>query len=56
MSNDIDFYKLNKLIELLEKSFPNKLPYEEISSYELGVLIGQQDIINFLKAKYEIGE
>lgn len=39
----------DKLIQSLESDFPNKLPTNYIDSYELGVLIGQQNIINKLK-------
>jgi len=39
----------NILIESLERDFPNKLPEKQISDYDLGFLIGQQDIINKLK-------
>lgn len=37
------------LIKKLKQDFPNKLPLKEISSYELGYLIGQQSIINKLE-------
>ena len=39
----------DKLIESLERDFPNILPTNYIDSYELGILIGQQNIINKLK-------
>lgn len=36
------------LIEKLKADFPNKLPTKEVNSFELGRLIGQQDIIDKL--------
>lgn len=41
----------NKLIECLERDFPDKLPRKYQDSFELGILIGQQKIID--KLKYE---
>lgn len=41
----------NKLIQCLERDFPDKLPRKYQDSYELGILIGQQMIID--KLKYE---
>lgn len=37
------------LIECLYRDFPNTLPRRELSTFELGRLIGQQDIIEKLK-------
>ena len=39
----------DKLIECLERDFPNVLPKTYVDNYELGVLIGQQQIISKLK-------
>lgn len=39
---------LEKLLEDLESRFPNKLPTKEISSYELGKLIGIQEVIVYV--------
>ncbi len=41
------------LIKKLKEDFPNQLPQKEISSYELGYLIGQQSIINKLEFEME---
>lgn len=46
----------DKLIECLVKDYPNKLPESEISAFELGILIGQQNIINKLKVEKEFNE
>lgn len=40
------------IIDALMEDFPNKLPEKEISNFELGRLLGQQDVINKLKAEY----
>ena len=46
----------DKLIECLESTFPNKLPLKQISEFELGVLIGQQRVIDQLKIEKEYQE
>lgn len=43
-------YTLEKLIEELLLRYSDKLPDKELTSYELGVLVGQQKVINHLKA------
>ena len=58
------FYKVAKeypqitdtLIEVLERDFPNKLPKNFKDMYELGILIGQQQVIDKLKAEKEYQE
>ena len=44
------------LIECLERDFPDKLPKNFKDMYELGILIGQQKVINKLKAEKEYQE
>lgn len=39
------------LIEVLERDFPDKLPREYKDNYELGILIGQQQVIDKLKTE-----
>lgn len=46
----------DELINCLFKDFPNQLPEKEISEFELGRLIGQQDIINKLIREKEYNE
>lgn len=36
------------LIEVLKRDYPNKLPDRDISAFELGRLIGQQDVVDKL--------
>lgn len=36
---------LEKISDKLVERFPNRLPTKEISSYELGVLVGQQEVL-----------
>lgn len=44
----------DSLIECLYRDFPNILPRKELTPFELGRLIGQQDIID--KIKFETKE
>ena len=44
------------LIEVLERDFPDKLPKNFKDMYELGILIGQQKVIDKLKAEKEYQE
>ena len=39
------------LIEVLERDFPNRLPKHFKNIYELGILIGQQKVIDKLKTE-----
>ena len=39
----------NKLIDCLTRDFPDTLPRKQINDYELGILIGQQTVIDKLK-------
>ena len=39
----------NKLIECLEIDFPDVLPRREISAFELGKRVGQQEVIDKLR-------
>lgn len=42
-----------KLIEKLMDDFPDKLPDKQVSDFELGKLIGQQNIIKKLRFEYD---
>ena len=46
---------MNNLLTYLLKAFPNKLPEDEVTPYELGVLVGQQEVVSKIiqKAKLE---
>ena len=44
------------LIEVLDRDFPDKLPREYKDNYELGILIGQQQVIDKLKAEKQYQE
>ena len=46
----------DKLIECLERNFPDSLPRKYQDSYELGILIGQQLVIDKLKAEKSYNE
>ena len=39
----------NRLIECLERDFPDRLPRNFKDMYELGILVGQQMVIDKLK-------
>ena len=43
----------DELLELLGKMFPDTLPYGLVSDKEMSRLIGQQDVIWWLKDKQE---
>ncbi|MCD6320113.1 MAG: hypothetical protein J7M03_05470 [Candidatus Desulfofervidaceae bacterium] len=46
---------MNNLLQYLNKAFPNILPDHELTAYELGVLVGQQEVVSKIiqKAKLE---
>lgn len=46
----------DKLIECLERDYPDKLPRAYKDNYELGVLIGQQMVIDKLKIEKKFNE
>lgn len=41
----------DKLIECLERDFPDKIPRKQLSDYEFGRLVGNQEVIDKLKAE-----
>jgi hypothetical protein len=40
---------LESLLRTLKDNFQNKLPTKEIDKYQLGVLVGQQNIVRFIE-------
>ncbi len=49
---DFEFPTISKkLIECLKEVFPDNLPTNYVDSYELGVLVGQQNVIRKLEAE-----
>lgn len=46
-----NYYPLisDELIKALTRDFPNELPKQQTTEFELGVLIGQQKVIDKLK-------
>lgn len=46
----------DKLINCLVTLYPDKLPLNQITDFQLGVLIGQQQVINKLKSEKELQE
>ena len=46
----------NYILQFLEEAYPNRLPLKQVSDYELGVLIGQQMLIEQLKIKLKVSE
>lgn len=46
----------DKLIEALERDYPDKLPRNHKDDYELGILIGQQMVIDKLKIEKKFNE
>lgn len=46
----------DKLIECLTKDFPDNIPRKYIDSYELGIITGQQQVIDKLKFEKNFNE
>ena len=46
----------DKLIECLERDFPDKIPRKQLSDYEFGRLVGNQEVIDKLKAEKRFSE
>ena len=44
------------ILNWMNSAYPNKLPRDNVSPFELGVLIGQQQLIEQLKIKLKIEE
>ena len=42
------------IMDYLNEAFPNKLPLGQVTEFELGELLGQQEVINKLKHKLNI--
>ena len=42
------------VVAWLEEMYPNKLPYKQVSEFELGVLVGQRQLIEQLKIKLKL--
>lgn len=47
---------IEEVIEVLISKYPNGLPKNHVDSFELGRLIGQQDVIRYLVGQLEIME
>jgi len=47
---------IEEVIEVLISKYPNGLPKNHVSDFELGRLIGQQDVIRFLIGQLEVLE
>ena len=41
----------NYVLQYLEETYPNKLPIKQVSDFELGKLLGVQELIDNLKIK-----
>ena len=44
----------SQIVEWLEEMYPNKLPYSYVNEFELGILVGQRQLIEQLKIKLKI--
>jgi hypothetical protein len=40
-----------QLMKLIEEAFPNRLPLNHTTEYALGELIGQQQVVNYIKSR-----
>jgi len=45
---------INYLLTKLEERYPNKFPLQELSMFELGRGVGQQDVIYYIKELFQI--
>jgi hypothetical protein len=45
ISNNI----IEEIITLLEARYPNRLPKEEVDKFSMGLLVGHQEVIDFIK-------
>jgi hypothetical protein len=46
----------NLILQFLEEMYPDKLPFDRVDEYTLGVLIGQRQLIEQLKIKLKISK
>ena len=46
----------NLILAWLEEMFPDRLPFNRVDDYELGVLVGQRQLIEQLKVKLKVTE
>lgn len=46
----------NYILQWLEEKFPDRLPTNNVGQFELGVLIGQRQLIEDLKVKLNLQE
>ncbi len=42
------------ILKLVEDAFPNRLPLSRVDEYELGILLGNQEVVNFIKEKLKV--
>lgn len=42
------------ILDFLEELYPDKLPVRQVSEYELGILVGQRQLIEVLKVKLKM--
>ncbi len=42
------------ILKLVEDAFINKLPLSQVSEHEMGELIGQQQVVNFIREKLKV--
>jgi len=50
MIENASYYILKELVEYLEEKFPNKLPTNRINTDELMIRIGNQQVIEAIRA------
>lgn len=46
----------NYIIDWLDEKFPNQLPIKQVTEFELGVLVGNRQVVEDLKIKLKIEE
>ena len=55
MAKDNTLVETN-IVTNLEEAYPNRLPYKEVSPFELGRLIGHQEVVNHIKERLRYEE
>lgn len=57
MKKEYDYPTISdKLIQCLTRDFPDRLPRDYKDKYELGILVGQQQVIDKLKTEKVFNE
>jgi hypothetical protein len=57
INKEYDYPEISdRLIECLDRDFPDKLPRQQLTEFELGMLVGRMNVIDKLKLEKEYNE